>query len=141
MGIGAKMISITIAYDNTSMDEAKFRSDWGFSCVVEVSGKKILFDTGAKPEILLENLEKLQIHLSAIDEIFISHHHWDHTGGLKELYKKHPCKIFIPPSFNFSKGVTLSESLTQIGENIYSTGEIKKVEQSPRDNYHCWLRP
>ena len=46
-------MDIKILYDN---DAGKgFKGDWGFSCLIELPkvNKKILFDTGAKGEILL----------------------------------------------------------------------------------------
>ncbi len=45
-------MKVTIIYDNTSI-RSDLQSDWGFSALVEVKEKKILFDTGAKME---ENL-------------------------------------------------------------------------------------
>jgi len=53
-------MKITIIYDNEVSEEG-LEADWGFSCLVEVYGKKILFDTGADGSILLGNMEKLDI--------------------------------------------------------------------------------
>jgi len=45
----------TILYDNeTAVDSLV--ADWGFSCLIETDGKKILFDTGAKGDILFRNM-------------------------------------------------------------------------------------
>ena len=54
-------MKVTIIYDNTVWDE-KLIPDWGFSCLVEAHGKTILFDTGAKENILIENMNKLDIN-------------------------------------------------------------------------------
>ncbi len=75
---------ITVLYDNTVYKEG-LRADWGFSCLVEIppqGGRKFLFDTGANGSILLSNMEKLNIDPRSIDEVFISHAHFDHVGGL-----------------------------------------------------------
>jgi 7,8-dihydropterin-6-yl-methyl-4-(beta-D-ribofuranosyl)aminobenzene 5'-phosphate synthase len=68
--------------------------EWGYSALVEVDGKKILFDTGNKPETVLKNVKELGIDLSDVEDVFLSHHHGDHTGGLltlrKELKKFNP---------------------------------------------------
>ena len=50
---------ITIIYDNKVWKD-NLKADWGFSCLIEVYGKNILFDTGANSRILLKNMEKLE---------------------------------------------------------------------------------
>lgn len=68
--------------------------EWGFSALVEVDGKRILFDTGRTPGLVLDNARILGIDLSDIEDVVLSHFHHDHTGGLmdmrKELMKKNP---------------------------------------------------
>ena len=90
-------MKITIIYDNTAWDN-NLTCDWGFSCLVEAHGKIILFDTGAKGNILFDNMRKLDIDPHKIDEVFISHGHWDHTGGLLDFLKKNQIKVYIPAS-------------------------------------------
>jgi 7,8-dihydropterin-6-yl-methyl-4-(beta-D-ribofuranosyl)aminobenzene 5'-phosphate synthase len=46
------MVKLTIVYDNEVFQKG-LRSDWGFSCLIEIEGRKILFDTGADGKILL----------------------------------------------------------------------------------------
>lgn len=71
--------------------------EWGFAAVVEANGRRLLFDTGARPDTVLKNAELLGIDLSGITEVVISHSHWDHTGGLvtlrRELAKKNPAAL------------------------------------------------
>ena len=74
-------MKMTILYDNEKCRE-DLEADWGFACLVEVRGLKILFDTGADGPVLLENMNKLDIDPRTVDEVFISHVHFDHTGGL-----------------------------------------------------------
>jgi len=62
--------------------------EWGYSALVEVDGKQILFDTGRKPETVLKNAEELGIDLSNVEDVFLSHNHGDHTGGLLTLREK-----------------------------------------------------
>ena len=68
--------------------------EWGYSALVEVDGKKILFDTGQRPETVLQNAKDLGIDLADVEDVFLSHYHGDHTGGLltlrKELKKINP---------------------------------------------------
>jgi 7,8-dihydropterin-6-yl-methyl-4-(beta-D-ribofuranosyl)aminobenzene 5'-phosphate synthase len=59
--------------------------EWGFSAVVEVDGRRILFDTGNRPETVLNNAKELKVDLSNITDVILSHNHHDHTGGLMAL--------------------------------------------------------
>jgi len=62
-----------------------FIGEWGFAALVESNGRRILFDTGAKPDTVLENAKKLALDLSGITDVILSHWHDDHTGGLVSL--------------------------------------------------------
>ena len=125
-------MKITIIYDNTVFQRG-LKSDWGFSCLVEIYGKKILFDTGANGAILLDNMKRLNIKPTEVKEVFISHSHWDHTGGLSNFLKVNPVKVYIPSSFEkpfIARDVVIVKKSITIGENIFSTGELNGVEQS-----------
>ncbi len=125
-------MKITIIYDN-EVQRKGLISDWGFSALIETDGRKILFDTGANGSILLSNMEKLDIDPLSFNEVFISHSHWDHTGGLKHLLEKNKdIKLYSPPSFcpgGVKEVITLDKPV-QIHENIFSTGELSGIEQS-----------
>jgi 7,8-dihydropterin-6-yl-methyl-4-(beta-D-ribofuranosyl)aminobenzene 5'-phosphate synthase len=91
-------ISITILYDNYVFTEG-LRSDWGFSCILKGTEKTILFDTGTKGELLLENIEKLKINPKDVEVVVISHNHGDHTGGLLAfLGKNSNVSVYLPLS-------------------------------------------
>jgi len=59
--------------------------EWGFAALVEADGHKILFDTGARPNTVLENVRELKIDLSDVQDVILSHFHDDHTTGLMTL--------------------------------------------------------
>lgn len=126
-------MKITIIYDNRSAMKT-LKADWGFSCLVEAYGKKILFDTGANGSILLDNMQKLEIDPESIEEVFISHAHWDHTGGLSDFIKtNNKIKVYIPESCAEPHGVKeviRVKDAFEIHENIFTTGELKATEQS-----------
>jgi 7,8-dihydropterin-6-yl-methyl-4-(beta-D-ribofuranosyl)aminobenzene 5'-phosphate synthase len=42
----------------------------------------VLFDVGPYGDVWLANAERLAIELSTIDALFLSHWHWDHSGGI-----------------------------------------------------------
>jgi len=62
--------------------------EWGFAALVEVDGKKLLIDTGARAETVLKNAEELGIDLSDVTDLVITHNHADHTGGLLTLRRQ-----------------------------------------------------
>ena len=64
--------------------------EWGFSAMIEVDGERILFDAGSRENTVLQNAKELKINLDNLDNIFISHNHKDHTGGLITLKKEYP---------------------------------------------------
>ena len=126
-------MKVTIIYDNTTFRK-NLQADWGFSALVEVKKRKILFDAGANGRILLSNMEKLGINPKEIEEVFISHSHFDHTGGLSAfLDQNNKVKVWVPPSFRGVKSareVIEVKKPTKLYEGIYSTGELDGIEQS-----------
>jgi 7,8-dihydropterin-6-yl-methyl-4-(beta-D-ribofuranosyl)aminobenzene 5'-phosphate synthase len=84
--------------------------EWGFSALVDVDGRRILFDTGLRPETVLQNARDLGIDLSSVTDVVLSHHHGDHTGGLlalrRELSTKSPAamsRIHVAPGIFLSR--------------------------------------
>ena len=87
---------ITFLYDAFGKN-ASMKKDWGFAALVEVNGKRILFDTGNNPEILAQNVKAAGVDLTRLDFVVISHRHGDHMGGLAYLLKVNPkVKIYAP---------------------------------------------
>lgn len=127
-------MKVTIVYDNTVYQRG-LKSNWGFSCLVEVEETpRILFDTGTNGSILLSNMQKLNIDPTTIGEVFISHPHFDHIGGLSDfLQVNREVKVYLPiscPKPSGAKEVVSIEQALQIHENISSTGELDGIEQS-----------
>ena len=62
--------------------------EWGFAALVEVDGRRILFDTGANEDTVLRNLKVLNVALDDVDTVILSHNHADHTTGLLTLRRQ-----------------------------------------------------
>jgi 7,8-dihydropterin-6-yl-methyl-4-(beta-D-ribofuranosyl)aminobenzene 5'-phosphate synthase len=59
--------------------------EWGFAALVDVDGHRVLVDTGAYPDTVIRNARDLHIDLSDVQEVILTHSHWDHVGGLLSL--------------------------------------------------------
>src|SRR5258708_567794 len=57
-------------------------AEWGLSLFLEIDGVQILFDSGHKGTFL-QNATHMNVDLNKADFVVLSHHHWDHTGGLR----------------------------------------------------------
>jgi 7,8-dihydropterin-6-yl-methyl-4-(beta-D-ribofuranosyl)aminobenzene 5'-phosphate synthase len=129
-------MKLTIVYDNTIYkNDIGLKSDWGFSCLIELDKDTILFDTGGNGNILIENMKKLDISPKEINKIVISHEHSDHKDGLKTLvaYTK-DVKVYQLENeiLRHNMQSIIPEIPEKISENIWTTGRIKGIvdEQS-----------
>ena len=87
---------ITILYDAFGKDP-RMKKDWGFSALVEVSGKRILFDTGNDRDVFTANAKAKGVNFTKLDFAVISHRHSDHMAGLARVLKVNPkVKIYAP---------------------------------------------
>lgn len=136
-----KSIHLTVLYDNYK-NVPDLTTDWGFSCLIELKNKTILFDTGADGDILLNNFNKTDKSVSNLDAVFLSHEHWDHTGGLQSILNdNNDLTVIIPETFSVGlkdavrrSGAELTEvgSLTEVQAEVFSLGVMGRtiVEQS-----------
>ncbi len=124
---------LTIVYDNNSYDQ-ELTTSWGFSCLVEIKDRTVLFDTGGDATILINNISKLDIDISKIDTIVLSHIHGDHVGGVSGILEKNSdATVYLLSSFpeSFKEGirgygcntVEVREE-TEINDYMMSTGEL-----------------
>lgn len=90
---------VTLIEDRLS-ENSELLCEHGLSIYIEINNLKILFDTGQSGKFI-ENAEKLGIDLSDLQYVIISHNHYDHTGGLKELVAEigNPFKLIVGQDF------------------------------------------
>src|ERR1700722_20606645 len=92
----AETARITVLYDAFGKDAAMTK-DWGFAALVEINGKRILFDTGDDPAIFAKNVKAKGVDLTKLDFVVLSHRHGDHVSGVSYLLSANPkVKIYAP---------------------------------------------
>jgi 7,8-dihydropterin-6-yl-methyl-4-(beta-D-ribofuranosyl)aminobenzene 5'-phosphate synthase len=99
----ASAARLTILGDNMAVRD-DIKAVWGFACLVEAHGHMVLFDTGADPNVLKDNLAAMKVNPAKIEAVVISHFHPDHTGGVPGLGKLRGVRVFTPRNFeDFAK--------------------------------------
>ncbi len=92
--------------------------------MVETKNHKTLFDTGAKFQVLYENMLRLNYNPEEIDTVFISHEHKDHIGGLTGFIKKNSKPtIYLPKGLSEKKKTEIINK----GGQIIETGKIQTL--------------
>ena len=107
---------ITVLYDAFGKGSMMTR-DWGYAALVEISGKRILFDTGDDPEILAKNAKAKGVDLTKLDFVVLSHRHGDHIGGFPFIRSVNPrVKVYAP-----------KENFGVFGSDLPSTSRAARV--------------
>ena len=146
-------LRITTLSENTA-GKGDFLGEWGLSILLETESTTILFDSG-KSVSAVYNADALNIDLSKISKIVLSHGHYDHTGGLRDVLRRigKEVEVIAHPDIWQSKyarrkddpdryiGIPfqrkeldslgacfkLSKEPIQITDNIMTTGEVPMV--------------
>ena len=76
-------MKITVLIEN--QPSGNLCAEHGLSLAIEYRKKHYLLDTGAS-DGFIKNAKKLGISLSEIDSAFLSHGHYDHSGGYEAFF-------------------------------------------------------
>ena len=91
------MIKATVVIDNFCQRQGLL-SEWGFSLFIETPDGNLLWDTGGICRVLEHNLRFLGIDPARIENIALSHGHFDHTSGLIDMIRLAPdAKLWASP--------------------------------------------
>ncbi len=89
---------LTLVSENNTGFDAHALGEWGLSVLVEAGRQRLLFDTGGG-RVLVDNARALEVDLSRLDAIVLSHGHGDHTGGLpKALELAGKVDVYLHPA-------------------------------------------
>lgn len=144
-------IKATVLCENYIINSNDALAENGLSIFIETDEGNFLLDTG-QGKTILHNARVLNIDLSSLKAVVLSHHHFDHTGGLLDVLSiTGPIDIFAHPdlfkkSYYFKNGklnyagiphcqallesngarFKFGKGFRSIASNIYTTGEVPR---------------
>lgn len=153
--MNADNFKVSIVVDNEAAEG--FKSEHGFSACIENDDETIIIDCG-QGEIFLKNLSRLGLSLNQITKLVLSHGHYDHTGSIKDIVNgadsimvyAHPDIVQQRFSIHAGKSpknisiscdqkraieklsqdqIFLSKQPMEIADNIFTTGEIPRINR------------
>lgn len=78
------MVRITALMDNVRSENKALTAEHGLSYLLEWDGHSLLFDCGAG-DAPLRNAHRLGRRLQGLDAVVLSHSHYDHAAGYRDL--------------------------------------------------------
>ena len=138
-------------------------AEFGLSLHVQTDGRQILFDTGASGAFA-DNAEALGIDLEKVNAAVLSHHHFDHGGGLgRFLEANHRAPIYLrdaEPADRFFKALAILkrpigldlallgrsrdrfefiDGETEVADGVHLITEIESAHPLPKGNLHLFV--
>ncbi len=112
---------IKVLTENTTEKE-NINAEHGLSLYIETEKHKILFDMG-QTDLFYENAEKMGVDLKEVDIAFLSHGHYDHSGGLGKFLEINSAAPVYLSRYAFGEYYNGSEKFI---------GVDKKLKENPR---------
>jgi len=81
------MVRVTALMDNVASEHKALINEHGLSYLVEGDGFRFLFDCGSGPHPW-ENAHRLGLSVRKLDAVVLSHSHYDHAGGYRDLLEQ-----------------------------------------------------
>lgn len=123
-------VSVTVL--STNLANGAAIGEWGLSALVEVDGNCILFDAGRYPDTVIRNAEVLNVDLSCVTDVVLSHFHFDHTTGLLPLIEnlrvKNPQaiqRVHVAQGFFSSRHRASGDNNAEVNQMIALRGTIE----------------
>ncbi len=139
------MYTLTILCENSVLPFPGLLGEHGLSVLIEKPGSTFLFDTG-QGFTIMQNAKVLNKDLKKVSKIFLSHGHFDHTGGLAAVIKE--CgriKIYAHPEIFTERFAVIKEKgkdnsrsvgipvkkddLCALGADFYFNTDFSEVEK------------
>ena len=154
----SEQIKWTVLTDNRSCD-ASYKTEHGLSILLESEHHRILLDTGAS-DVFVRNAALLDIDLSTVDYVFISHGHSDHAGGLRSVLEHNQkARVIVSPDamsgkFFSKRGnlhsittewpkigkdrLVLTDQTCEILEGLHVIAHIPHINPMPKGNRNLY---
>jgi 7,8-dihydropterin-6-yl-methyl-4-(beta-D-ribofuranosyl)aminobenzene 5'-phosphate synthase len=161
---GEVRVKITTLVENDPLDgRDDLSAEFGLSLHVEVGEQRILFDAGTSG-VFADNAAALGIDIAAVDAAVLSHHHFDHGGGLARFLEindrapiylreaeranrffkalavlKRPIGIDLALLDRFDDRVVPVSSETEIAPGVLLITDIGTSHERPEGNRHLFV--
>lgn len=112
-----------------TLEGENLAAEHGLSLYIETKKHKLIADTGQSDKTW-DNAKALGVDLSKVDTVFLSHGHYDHSGGIMTFAKNNPdAVIYLRDNadgeyYAFKEG---GEKYIGIDKDIMKLGKVKKV--------------
>jgi 7,8-dihydropterin-6-yl-methyl-4-(beta-D-ribofuranosyl)aminobenzene 5'-phosphate synthase len=125
-----------VLIDNDTLHD-DLKTEHGLSIYLETDRLKYLLDTGGS-HLFIENAKAMEIDLTQIDYVFISHGHLDHIGGLLPFLKiNSKAKVIISQNAlqqsyfsvrNNKRSISTNDDFTPYFERFVFIDEFLQIE-------------
>lgn len=158
-------MSIKVTTLTENIANSGFLAEWGLSVFIESEGSRVLLDTGQSISAAY-NAKLLGVDLHGIDKLTLSHGHYDHTGGMKDILAlTGPVDVVAHPDMWDAKYVVYGDYQRYIGipfkrdelealgahfqltkepvwitENIVTTGEIPMINDYEQIDFGMFVK-
>ena len=117
-------MDITTLIENDCADDSSgLISEWGLSLYIKFGNHSILFDTG-QSGAFADNAKRLNVDISSVDVMVLSHYHFDHGGGLNKFFSLNSkAKVYLAKSSNidcYSKNNELDKKYIGLDKSVLS---------------------
>ena len=155
---------VTALIENSRLEgRDDLEAEFGLSLHIEHGGKQILFDTGTSG-VFASNAATMGIDLAGVDVAVVSHHHFDHGGGLERFFEANnrapvylrkseggqryfrACAVIKRPIGldpgvleRFKDRLAYMTGLDEIVPGIFLLTDIGVAHERPRGNSHLFV--
>lgn len=112
-------IKIVTLVENSMGENLSLKNEHGLSILIESDNYKVLFDTGQSDKFL-KNAGMLNIDMNDVTHVVLSHGHYDHSGGFRQLTGAigNDFRLFVTPEFFNKKYAYKDRSWQYLGSNF-----------------------
>jgi 7,8-dihydropterin-6-yl-methyl-4-(beta-D-ribofuranosyl)aminobenzene 5'-phosphate synthase len=157
-------MKITALIENSRVEERDdLCPEFGLSMHVAVNGSRILFDMGSSAAFA-GNAEALGVDIAEVGVAVVSHHHFDHGGGLERFFElndralvylregprvdryfkafgviKRPIGLDLDLLDRFARRIEYVDDMRLVAPGVYLLTGIGSSHQRPRGNRHLFM--